>query len=108
MNSIDSINKTYERQAVITDATRQNKDAVEKQPSDPQDAGSEVKVSLSSESKDLQLAKETALSAPDDQASADRSERVAALKKEVEEGKYQADPGQAADKIVGGVIDEIV
>jgi anti-sigma28 factor (negative regulator of flagellin synthesis) len=107
MNSIDRITGNYERQAYVTDASKKQ-DAKEKQPSELQSRESDVKVSLSDVSKDLQLAEEAAASAPDENNRADRSDMVEQLTKEVDEGRYEADPAQVAEKIVGGVIDEIV
>jgi flagellar biosynthesis anti-sigma factor FlgM len=107
MNSIDKITGNYERQAYVTDAAKKQ-EAKETRPSDSQNRESDVKVSLSDVSRDLKLAEEAAASAPDERQAADRSEKVDRLKKEVEEGRYEADPGDIAEKIVGGVIDEIV
>ena len=107
MNSIDRITGNYDRQAYVTDASKKQ-DAKEKQSSELQSRESDVKVSLSNVSKDLQLAEEAAAAAPDENSGADRSEIVEQLRRDVDEGRYEADPGQAAEKIVGGVIDEIV
>jgi len=107
MTSIDKITGNYERQAYVTDASKKQ-DAKENQPSELQGHDSDVKVSLSDVSKDRQLAEEAAASAPDENSRADRSDLVEQLRKEVEEGRYEADPAQVAEKIVGGVIDEIV
>ena len=107
MNSIDRITGNYDRQAYVTDASKKQ-DAKEKQSSELQSRESDVKVSLSNVSKDLQLAEEAAAAAPDENSGADRSEIVEQLRRDVDEGRYEADPGQVAEKIVGGVIDEIV
>ncbi len=108
MSNITSITGNYDRQAYVSDAAEQKKEVNEKQPVEPRKDNSEVKVSLSSDSKDLQTAKQAAASAPERGNTQNRPDKVEALKQQVEEGGYQVNPMQVAEKIVGGVIDEIV
>ena len=60
-------------------------------------------VSLSSASKELQLAKQAVASAPEE-----RSERVEELRQAVSEGTYEIDAEKIADKIIGTNISEFV
>ncbi len=108
MSNITSITGNYDRQAYVSDTAKQKKEVNEKQSVELKQDTSEVKVSLSSDSKDLQLAKQAAASEPERGDIQNRPEKVEALKQKVEEGGYQVDPMQVAEKIVGGVIDEIV
>ena len=59
-------------------------------------------VSLSSASRDLQIAKAAASSYPEF-----RSEKVEALKAAINEGRYQINAEQIAEKMVGGNVSEL-
>lgn len=62
-------------------------------------------VSLSSTSKDIQLAKEAAAAAA---APEERSEKVETIKQSIAEGTYEVDAEKIAEKIIGTNISEIV
>lgn len=61
------------------------------------------KVSLSSNARDIQIAKDAVEAAPEI-----REEAVQDLKKEVDNGTYTVDSGQVAEKMLGANIDEVV
>lgn len=60
-------------------------------------------VSLSTASKDLQIAKAAVESAPDI-----RAEKVEELKTAINEGTYEVSPEKIAAKMVGSIISELV
>jgi len=97
----------YERQAYVQETVEKKRDIRENPPAELRNDSSEVKVSLSSGSKELQMAKNAAMSSLSDQ-NADRSEKVERIKQEVEEGRYKVNPENVAEKIVGLIVDEYV
>jgi flagellar biosynthesis anti-sigma factor FlgM len=97
----------YERQAYVQETVEKKRDIRENPPAELRNDSSEVKVSLSSGSKELQMAKNAAMSASSDQ-NADRSEKVERIKQDVEEGRYKVNPENVAEKIVGLIVDEYV
>ncbi|MBA4366596.1 MAG: flagellar biosynthesis anti-sigma factor FlgM [Desulfobacterium sp.] len=97
----------YERQAYVQETVEKKRDIRENPPAELRNDSSEVKVSLSSGSKELQMAKNAAMSSFSDQ-NADRSEKVERIKQEVEEGRYKVNPENVAEKIVGLIVDEYV
>ena len=109
MNNINNIANaagTYERQAYIGEtadrkALPRESGAVEKKPESSAD-----RVSLSTESKDMQTAKQAVMAAPEDKgASADRTEKIASLQQAVAEGSYEVNPDQVAGKLIGSIVD---
>ncbi len=109
MNNITNISNaagTYERQATIGETTdrkalaREN-GSLEKKPESTAD-----RVSLSTESKDMQTARQALLTVPEEKSSnADRAEKIAGLQQAVAEGNYEVDPEQVAEKLIGSIID---
>jgi len=97
----------YERQAYVQETVEKKRDIRENPPAELRNDSSEVKVSLSSGSKELQMAKNAAMSTLSDQ-NADRSEKVERIKQDVEEGRYKVNPENVAEKIVGLIVDEYV
>jgi flagellar biosynthesis anti-sigma factor FlgM len=97
----------YERQAYVQETVEKKRDIRENPPAELRNDSSEVKVSLSSDSKELQMAKNAAISSPSNQ-NADRSEKVERIKQEVDEGRYKVNPENVAEKIVGLIVDEYV
>ncbi len=97
----------YERQAYVQETAEKKRDIRENPPAELRNDSSEVKVSLSSGSKELQMAKNAAMSSLPDQ-NADRSEKVERIKQDVEEGRYKVNPENVAEKIVGLIVDEYV
>lgn len=96
----------YEQQSYVKEATDNKKpDNPESQQADR--ASSEARksdtVSLSSASKELQLAKKAAASAPEE-----RSDRVEEIKQAIDEGTYEVDAEKIAEKIIGTNISEFV
>lgn len=61
------------------------------------------KVSLSSASKEMQTAKDAVSSTPDI-----RQNKVNEIKQAVENGTYQVNAGQVADKMIGSNVNEVV
>lgn len=98
----------YERQAYVQETADKKRDIREAQPVETKNDNAEVKVSLSSGSRELQMAKNAAVSSPSEQSPADRSEKVARIQQEVDEGRYKVNPEQVAEKIVGLIVDEFV
>lgn len=97
----------YERQAYVQETVEKKRDIRENPPAELRNDSSEVMVSLSSGSKELQMAKNAAMSSLSDQ-NADRSEKVERIKQDVEEGRYKVNPENVAEKIVGLIVDEYV
>ncbi len=98
----------YERQTYVQETVDKKRDIRENQPVELRNDNSEVKVSLSSGSKELQMAKNAAISSFSDQNATDRSEKVERIKQEVDEGRYKVNPENVAEKIVGLIVDEYV
>ena len=112
MSNINGITGTgkYEQQSCIKEASENNSNVNKNRPEKgKQEESLKDRVSLSGDSKDLQLAKESALAAHDNQPSeADRAEKIQLIKQAVDSGNYEVDPDMTAEKIVGQVIDEII
>lgn len=106
MNDVNSITGNYDRRAYVSETTEQKKDVSEKQPVEQKKDNAEVKVSLSSDSRDLQMAKQAAASAPESGNTPNSPEKVDELKQAVANGTYQVNPAQVAEIIVGAIIDE--
>ena len=98
----------YERQTYVKETVEKKRAVQEKSSVESRSDASEVKVSLSSGSKELQMAKNAAVSASSEQNSTDRSEKVEKIKQEVDEGRYQVKPEQVAEKMIGLIVDEFV
>jgi len=67
-------------------------------------------VSLSSTSKDMQLAKKAVESVEDDTSDKmDRSNKIKQIKHSIDTGQYEVDPEKIAEKMLKGIsIDEII
>ena len=98
----------YERQAYVQETAGKQQTVRENQSAGVKSDNAEVKVSLSAGSKELQLAKNAAVASAPEQNQADRSEKVEKIKQEVDEGRYQVNPDQVAEKMVGLIVDEFV
>lgn len=108
MSNINGISSNYDRRAYVSETAEQKKDAGEKPPVEQKKENAEVTVSLSSDSRDLQMAKQAATSASENGNGPNSPEKIDKLKQEVENGNYQVNPMQVADKIVGRIIDELL
>ncbi|MCG8472494.1 MAG: flagellar biosynthesis anti-sigma factor FlgM [Desulfobacterales bacterium] len=98
---ISDSSATYGRQLYMREASgasqadRQQVAAREKATGD--------KVTLSRDSRDMQIARDAVMNAPDI-----RAERVEALRNEVKEGRYVAPVDKVADKMIASAINEYV
>jgi len=97
------INKTgYINQLYTNETVQQPKQAEKEQaPVQKETEKKDDVVNISSEIKDLQLAKNAA-EAPN----AEREERVSQLKQAYENGNYTVDAGQVAEKMVGSILND--
>jgi negative regulator of flagellin synthesis FlgM len=105
MDNINNVAGNYDKQAYISDTgeskrvdTREEQ-AVEKS-AEPKQGDT---VSLSTVSKEMQLAKEAIADSPDI-----REEKVAALKQSIEEEHYTVNADTVAENLIGASISEIV
>ena len=103
---INTTTGTYEQQVYVKE-TADNKKA-ELQDSQPVERGAESSkggdtVSLSTTSKELQMAKSAATSAPEE-----KSSRVEEIKQSISQGTYEIKPEKIAEKILGTNISEYV
>ena len=96
----------YEQQSYVKETTENKKPEVQESQQQNERAAEVRKgdtVSLSSASKELQLAKQAAASAPEE-----KSDRVEELKQAITEGTYEVDAEKIAEKIIGTNISEFV
>ena len=110
MSNINNVAGQYEKQAYISEPTekkpqvRLDQEAVLNKKEITED-----RVSLSEGSRDIIIAKKAAMAdTGNTPAPENRAEKVAEIKQKVESGQYQTNSDQAAEKIIGLVIDEIV
>jgi flagellar biosynthesis anti-sigma factor FlgM len=105
MDNINNVAGNYEKQAYISD-TAENK-RIDTRDEQAVEKNAEIKqgdtVSLSTVSKEMQLAKEAIAASSDI-----REEKVAALKQSIEEEQYTVNADKVADSLVGVSISEIV
>lgn len=111
MNNINNITNaagTYERQAYIGETADRRMLPRENGPVEKKPESSADRVSLSTESKDMQTAKQAVMAAPEDKSgNADRTEKIAGLQQAVAEGSYEVNPDQVAEKLIGSIVDLI-
>lgn len=106
MNNIDNILGGYKQQTYAADPMEKRADNPGGPSAEqPRDSGQDV-VSLSSGSRDIQIAKQAVQTTDDGEAL--RSRRVEELKLAVSEGSYKVNAEQVAEKMVGSIISEIV
>lgn len=104
MNNISNITQQYEQHILNETGDKRRIEPLETQPLEKSaDVARDDKVSLSQASKEMQLAKNAVAEQPDV-----REERVAALKQAIEDGQYEMDTEQMADKLVGNIISEVI
>ncbi len=113
MNNITNITNatgSYERQAYVGETADRKLATRETDTTDKKSESSADRVSLSTESKDMQTARQAALASPDDKGSNNsaRAEKVAGLEQAVAEGSYQINPQRVADKLIGSIVDQMV
>ncbi|MFZ5569793.1 MAG: flagellar biosynthesis anti-sigma factor FlgM [Thermodesulfobacteriota bacterium] len=101
---------TYERQAYIGETTDRKLATREGVMPDKKNESAGDRVSLSTESKDMQTARQAVLASADNKENADsnRAEKVAGLQQAVAEGRYQINPEKIAEKLIGSMVDELV
>jgi len=106
MNNIDNISSGYKRQAYAAEPMEKRTDnPAGPSTEQPREPGQDV-VSLSSGSRDLQVAKQAVRSAGEGEEL--RAQRVEELKLAVSEGRYTVNAEQVAEKRVGSIISAIV
>ncbi len=90
-------------QAYSNNAAQQNQAAANTKPEKGKDINPSSNVDFSSKTLDLQKIAQTIENQP-----VAMSDKVAALKKEVDENRYNVDVEKVAGKIVGSLLDEII
>jgi anti-sigma28 factor (negative regulator of flagellin synthesis) len=110
MTNINNITGPYEQKAYMTEpADKKQQVRAEQDALLNKKEVNEDRVSLSEGSREMSLAKQAAMEDTGNAAVPyDRAGKVAEIKQEVESGQYQTDSDQAAEKIIGLVIDEVV
>ncbi len=99
-NAVNAGQQAYAREM---EATKPPELTKEETPKTDAPKAIEDKVSLSTNARDIQVAKNAVEAAPEI-----REETVQDVKKDVESGNYKIDSEKIADKIVGSNIDELV
>lgn len=89
------LNETADKQGINTPGNTTEPAEIERTQDD--------RVSLSSESRELQAAKDAVAAVPDI-----REEKVAAIKTAIESGSYEINPGGIAEKMVGSIVNEMI
>lgn len=87
------LNETTDKQAVAPTSDTTETVETERPQND--------RVSLSNESKDMQIAEDSVNAISDV-----RQDKVNEIKQAVESGNYEIDPGKIADKMIGAIVDE--
>ena len=98
---ISDTSATYGRQIYMREVGNASQ-ADGSQAADRQKAAAD-KVTLSRDSRDMQIARDAVMNAPEI-----RAEKVEALRNEVREGRYVAPVEKVADKIIASAVDEYV
>jgi negative regulator of flagellin synthesis FlgM len=102
---VSETNVNFGRQAYVqgTEATQPLQGQTGVSQKGPGNDVPEDKVSLSSNAKDMQIAKDALAQVPDV-----RSEKVEEVRSAVQSGTYEVNAPKIADKMVGATIDEMV
>lgn len=102
--NVTETNVNFGRQAYVkgVESTSPQELATTNQP-EPKKAMPEDRVSLSSNAQDMQVAKDAMSLAPDI-----RTEKVQEVRSSIDEGRYQINSQQIAEKIIGFSIDQMV
>ncbi len=109
MSDITNITASYKKQTYIDKASENKRtDTRKTRESDQKSEIPEDSVSLSETSREMQIAKEEVTSTPDTSAQEIREEKVEQLRQEVNEGKYQVNADQVAEKLIGSIISDYV
>jgi negative regulator of flagellin synthesis FlgM len=107
MTNISNITGKYEyEQAMLNEAAEKQRVETPAQPPIEETKVERVqddKVSLSNESRDMQIAKDAVASNSDI-----RAEKVEELKQAVATGRYKVDPGAVAEKMISSNFSEVV
>ena len=99
---ISESNANYGRQLYMREVAEANPTKQGSQ-AKAQERSSGDKVTLSRDSKDMQIARDAMLNTPDI-----RTEKVEELRNEVKEGRYAVSADKVADKMIASAIDEYV
>ncbi len=83
--------------------SKKNEDGTITSPTGAPEVRKSDTVSISGTSRDFQVAKEAAMSAPDN-----RQEKVEELKKAINDGTYKVDADKIAEKMIGSIVQEII
>lgn len=102
---VSETNVNFGRQAYSqgVEATQQLQEQASIRQNEPGNEVPEDKVSLSSNARDMQIAKDALAQVPEI-----RTEKVDAARMAVQNGSYEVNPQKIADKMVGSTIDEMV
>ncbi len=100
---ISNSNTNLVNQAYSNNATHQNQAAANAKSEKGKEANPSANVDLSNMTKDIQKVTKAMENEP-----VAMSEKVAALKKEVNENRYNVDADKIAAKMVGSLLDEII
>ena len=104
MSNVSNISNIDQRSYVSGTTETQKVDGRESQPTGKNtDIVQSDKVSLSSKSKDINLAKEAAAAVPDI-----RSDKVDPIKKQIAEGTYEVNAEKVAESLIKTHISEVV
>ena len=99
---ISESNANFGRQLYVREASEASK-ANQGAQAQAQERSSGDKVTLSRDSRDMQIARDAIMSTPDI-----RTEKVEELRNEVKEGRYAVSADKVADKIIASAINEYV
>lgn len=99
---ISESNANYGRQLYMREVSESSK-ANQGSQAKAQEHSSGDRVTLSRDSRDMQIARDAIMNTPDI-----RTEKVEELRNEVKEGRYIVSADKVADKIIASAIDEYV
>ncbi|BCS98325.1 hypothetical protein DSLASN_39570 [Desulfoluna limicola] len=99
---ISESNANYGRQLYMREVSEANQ-AKQGSEANGQQRSSGDKVTLSRDSRDMQIARDAIMNTPDI-----RTEKVEELRNEVKEGRYAVSADKVADKIIASAINEYV
>jgi flagellar biosynthesis anti-sigma factor FlgM len=104
MTTITNITGKYEQTMLSETVEKQRTEMSTAQPmeeSKPERIPDD-RVSLSKESRDMQVAKNAVAATPDT-----RQEKVNDIKQAIADGRYEVDAGKIAEKMIGSIINEV-
>ncbi len=108
MSEITSITERFKKQAFVNETPENKRTGLQPKHSPLQKMEMQKdKVSLSGESKEMQIAKESVASSSYD-AEVAKPERIEQLRQAIETGNYQINAEQIAEKMIGIYVDESV